>query len=93
MKKYISVFVTVALASCASPPPAVAVAPRPAPDHIPCKVVVPQTEKDMKIAIRKLRRQGFQVTVIKNGEKKIVAEGGDPFPFTLAQANVVKSGC
>lgn len=63
------------------------------PEIVPCKVVAPASEKEMKIAIRKLKRQGYQVAVIRGGEKKIIAQGGDPFPFALAQANVVKSGC
>ena len=60
---------------------------------VPCKVITPKTEKELKRAIRDLRAQGFRVEVIKGGEKKVVAQGGDPFPFALAQANVVKSGC
>lgn len=90
MKKFIIAFATVALASCAAPALAT---PEPGPDHVPCKVITPKTEKELKRAIRDLRREGFRVTVIKGDQKKVVAQGGDPFPFALAQANVVKSGC
>lgn len=60
---------------------------------VPCKVVDTTSEKEAKIAIRKMKRQGFQVTVTRKGQTKMITKGGDPFPFALAQANVVKSGC
>jgi DNA-binding LacI/PurR family transcriptional regulator len=59
----------------------------------PCAVVT-ATSTNAKEQIRRLKRQGYLVTVRRGMQPpQIVSEGGFTFPMNLSRARVAASGC